>query len=210
MLKPFFSNTAEASGVLRKAWKALVDELAFFSSAMPWRIGLYSEGLTGACVDLGGDVRRKQQRLGDKAHFGGTCRDVLRGLANVLALHKQGLHLVPKAGLLQRFAGGFAIWGQFRVGDGNVLDRAVGQRLLKAGKISVDLHGAACRCDHGETAINQCGGCAIGLPVLFEARDAGFVGGEEQLERCALFDLAHEVAGGAVADLDLAAVRLFK
>lgn len=40
MLKPFFSKTAEASGVFRKSWNAFVEELAFFSNAMAWRMGL--------------------------------------------------------------------------------------------------------------------------------------------------------------------------
>ena len=140
--------------------------------------------------------------LRDEAGLGGAGGDELRRLADVLADDEQRLHLLPQAGLLQRLPRGAAIRRRLRIGDGDMLDLAGGERLLQALEVGVDGRRAS---PSAPTRLNcaarEDDGLAVGHAALGELLDALVVGGEQRLERRGGLDLMHEVAGGAVGDL---------
>jgi hypothetical protein len=148
----------------------------------------------GAAALHGG---RQHQGISDDAALAAAGERELRGLGDVVAEDEMGLQPLPQAGCAQRLFGGAAIGRMLGIGDGEAADLPGLQR--GADRLHPRL--SPQRRAGGREQHDAADGIEL-TPVtrvaaLGEAKDEGFVGGEEHLDRAALLDLAGDVAGGA-------------
>ena len=104
---------------------------------------------------------------------------------------------VPEAGAFQSLDGGCAVGGEFRLRDRDGAD--VGFRQIVE---SVEI-GTAGRPDNELAARVDGAGIRKNETILDELIDVFDVGGEENVEGCAVFDLLGELRGGAEAGDDV-------
>ncbi len=137
----------------------------------------------------------KDEGVGDKADVGVAGVGELEGLTDVLGEDELVLKLGPEAGFLQSFLGGATVGGVEGVGERDVSG---------AGKVAQVFELTGLR-PNGETSDGvDLARVRIDFVALEKGVELGFVGGEEEVEGGAVFDLAGEHAGGAEGEGDFA------
>ncbi|MPM71451.1 hypothetical protein SDC9_118416 [bioreactor metagenome] len=139
-------------------------------------------------------------RQGDETEVGVAGGNELQGLRNVFTLNEFRLHGVQQLELVQRFNGGRAVGGGFRVGDGQLVEIAVFQnRPLGIDEIGFGRPQHQLADGVSETAAGD------GMPFFLQFGRGCVVSGEEDFERRAVDDLGVELACGAEGEDGLVA-----